>query len=176
MPECQLDINVLKQKESANPQYNRIPAAPAHRMSEEVRELLQPCKNLVGGIIHACHRLMTEFGYISDENQWLLADIFNLSKAEVSGIISFYHDFKTTPQPPRKIRICAAESCQANQVRQLIQDVQNHLGKTIPCHTSDDQIAIDFCYCLGLCPLGPAIEVDGNPIAYATSEQVIRYL
>lgn len=146
-------------------------------MSEaHVRELIQPCKNLVGGIIHACHRIMGEFGYINQDNQVLLADVFNLSKAEVSGIISFYHDFKTEPQPPRKIRICAAEACQANRARQLIADLQHHLGDVIPCHTLDGNVAIDFTYCLGLCPLGPAVEIDGKLMANATLDQVIKSL
>lgn len=164
-------------KEVVNRQYNRNPTRASHYMSEaEVRELLQPCTNLVGGIIHACHRLMAEFGYISDENQWLLADIFNVSKAEVSGIISFYHDFKTTPQPPRKIRICAAEACQANQARNLIQQVEHHIGQSIPCEVKSSNVSLSYAYCLGLCPIGPAIEIDGQIVANATSETVLRSL
>ncbi|MCY4129981.1 MAG: NAD(P)H-dependent oxidoreductase subunit E [Gammaproteobacteria bacterium] len=146
-------------------------------MSEaEVRELLQPCTNLVGGIIHACRRLMKEFGYISADQKRILSDIFNLSVAEVSGIISFYHDFKTTPQPPNTLRICTAEACQANRSRDLIKAVESHLGSTIPCQTVDGMTAVSFVYCLGLCPNGPAVEINGQILSNASTEQVLSHL
>ena len=146
-------------------------------MSEaEVRELLQPCTNLVGGIIHACHRLMAEFGYISDDQKRLLADIFNLSVAEVSGIISFYQDFKTSPQPPKTLRICTAEACQANRSRELVEAVEQHLGSKIPCHSKDGSTAVSFVYCLGLCPLGPAVEINGRLVVNANSDRVLAEL
>ena len=142
----------------------------------EVRELLQPCTNLVGGIIHACRRLMGEFGYISSDQINILADIFNLSVAEVSGIISFYHDFKTTPQPPNRVRICTAEACQANRSRELVRAVETHLGSTIPCQTIDGMTAVSFVYCLGLCPNGPAVEINGKLLSNASTEQVLTHL
>ena len=142
----------------------------------QVRELLQPCTNLVGGIIHACHRLMREFGYISAEQKCILADIFNLSVAEVSGIISFYHDFKTTPQPPNTLRICTAEACQANRARDLVSAVESHLKSSIPCQSLDGQTAVSFVYCLGVCPNGPAVEINGQLVSNATPEQVIANL
>ena len=142
----------------------------------EVRELLLPCSNLVGGIIHACRRLMNEFGYISAEQKRILADIFNLSIADVSGIISFYHDFKTTPQPPNSLRICTAEACQANRSRELIKTIETHLGSTIPCQTVDGMTAVSFVYCLGLCPNGPAVEINGQLVSNASAEQVLSHL
>ena len=146
-------------------------------MSEaEVRELLQPCTNLVGGIIYACHRLMREFGYISVDQKHILADIFNLSVAEVSGVISFYHDFKTEPQPSKLLRICTAEACQANRSRDLVAAVESHLGSTIPCQTADGETTVSFVYCLGLCPNGPAVEINGQLVSNATADQVLSHL
>ncbi len=157
--------------------YNRRNADFHPFMSEaEVRELLQPCTNLVGGIIHACRRLMQEFGYISDDQKCILADIFNLSVAEVSGVISFYHDFKTTPQPPNTLRICTAEACQANRSRDLIKAVEAHLGSSIPCQTVDGMTTVSFVYCLGLCPNGPAVEINGQLVSNASTEQVLTHL
>ena len=147
------------------------------RMSEaEVRELLQPCINLVGGIIHACHRLMAEVGFIGVEHTRLLANIFNLSVAEVSGIISFYHDFKTSPQPAKTLRICTAEACQANQSRALVTAIEAHIGASIPCHTPNGVTAVSPVYCLGLCPLGPVVEINGELFANATTALVLAAL
>ena len=142
----------------------------------DVRALIEPCTKLVGGVLHACHRLMAEFGYISEENNSVIAQVFNLSEAEVRGIISFYHDFKTEPQPPQSIKICRAESCQANRVRDLIHSVEEHLGKTIPCKTDNGLVSVDFVYCLGLCPQGPAAMIDGELVASVTAQQVISRL
>ena len=158
-------------------QYNRrIPDTRLSMSEAEVRELLQPCKNLVGGIIHACRRLMSQFGYISADHKHILADIFNLSVAEVSGIISFYHDFKTTPQPPNTLRICTAEACQANRSRDLVRAIEAHLGSTIPCQTVDGMTAVSFVYCLGLCPNGPAVEINGRLVSNASADQLIANL
>ena len=140
------------------------------------RELIQPCTQLVGGIIHACHRLMREYGHISEENQHLLADVFNLSKAEVSGIISFYHDFKTTPQSQRKLSICNAEACQANGSRQLVRAVEQHINAKIPHTVQEPNVSIDFAYCLGLCPNGPAAKLNNQLFSNVSLDQLIPYL
>lgn len=143
---------------------------------KDVRALVEPCTKLVGGLMHACHRLMAEFGHISSENREILANIFNLSHAEIRGFISFYHDFKTEPQPHRSIKICRAEACQAKNVRKMIDDIESHLRSSIPCNSKDDSTRIEFVYCLGLCPLGPAALFDGQVRAPVNSKQVIEQL
>ena len=142
----------------------------------DLRTLIEPCTNLVGGVLHACHRVMSEVGYISEESSALIADVFNISQAEIKGIISFYHDFKTTPQPPKSIKICRAESCQANGVRNLIKELENHLGDEIPCNTRNSLCSLDFTYCLGICPMGPAAMVDGQLVANVTAGELIEQL
>ncbi|MCE2405896.1 MAG: NAD(P)H-dependent oxidoreductase subunit E [Pseudomonadales bacterium] len=119
---------------------------------------------------------MREFGYISVDQKHILADIFNLSVAEVSGVISFYHDFKTEPQPSKLLRICTAEACQANRSRDLVAAVESHLGSKIPCQTADGETTVSFVYCLGLCPNGPAVEINGQLVSNATADQVLSHL
>ncbi len=146
-------------------------------MSEaEVRELLLPCTKLVGGIIHACHRLMHEFGYISDVQTRILADVFNLSVAEVKGTISFYHDFRTAPPPRNRIRICRAEACQANRVDTLVAKIEKCVKRAIPCTSLDGHTEISYVYCLGLCAIGPAAEINGKLMAPVSAEQLLAHL
>ena len=142
----------------------------------DVKELIRPCTNLVGGLMKACHRIMDQFGWISDTNIDTLADSFNLSRAEVVGFIGFYHDFKTEPQPPKTIKICRAEACQANRVRRLIDAVERRLGAKIPCHTADSLVTVEYVYCLGLCAQGPAAMIDGKLIANISAEQILEQL
>lgn len=142
----------------------------------DARELIQPCTKLVGGIIHACHRLMREYGYISQENQNTLAEVFNISKAEISGIISFYHDFKTTPQPPRKLSICGAEACQANGSRQLVKSLEDHLNTKLPYKSPEGNLSIDLIYCLGLCPNGPAAKLNNQLMSNVSLAQLLPHL
>ncbi|MYD42869.1 MAG: NADH-quinone oxidoreductase subunit E [Gammaproteobacteria bacterium] len=146
-------------------------------MSEtELRELIKPCLKLAGGIIHACHAVMDSIGYIDRDSKRIIADVFNLSIAEVSGIVSFYHDFKTEPQPPKQLRICMAEACQANQARKLVAAIEQNLHTKIPCHTANGETAIGFTYCLGICPNGPAVTIDGKLLANASATEVLANL
>lgn len=119
---------------------------------------------------------MDTLGYIDTDAKRVLADVFNVSVAEVSGIVSFYHDFKTEPQPPKKLRICIAEACQANRARDIVAVVEHKLRSKIPCRTSDGETAVSFTYCLGICPNGPAVEINGKLRARATAAEVLAEL
>ena len=138
----------------------------------ELRSRIEQLRHKAGGIMRACHYVMREFGFISQENSELIADVFNVSRAEVRGVISFYHDFRTTPQPAVKVRICQAEACQSLGSRKLTEEVESHLGLPIGDVPQDGQTGLEPVYCLGLCALGPAAEVSGKLISRATLESI----
>ena len=138
----------------------------------DLRPHIEPLRHQTGGIIKACHRVMHEFGFISQENAELIADVFNVSKAEVRGVISFYHDFRTSPQPAVRIRICQAEACQSMGSRKLTAEVEHYLGFSIGETPEDSQTAFEPVFCLGLCALGPAAEVGEKLVTRATLEGI----
>ena len=121
--------------------------------------------NRVGGVLQALRDVVLEQGHIGRGDEHVVADVFNLSQAEVRGIVSFYHDLKTTPQPPVTVKVCQAEACQAVGGRELTKRVQTHLG--VDLGDANERVALEAVYCLGLCAQGPSMMVGERPVARA---------
>lgn len=100
------------------------------------------------------------YSYISEEAIRQVADELNLSRAEVHGVVSFYHDFRTEPPGKRVIKICQAESCQAMGGRELTSHAEKKLGVSMNQTTDDGEITLEPVYCLGNCACSPAIMID----------------
>ena len=109
--------------------------------------------------------LAIEFGYIDEEAIPDLAAIYELSKAEVLGVISYYSDFRRSSPGKHILRICQAEACQAAGGRELTRHATKKLGVKLNETSPDDQITLEAVYCLGLCATGPALEIDGKRLA-----------
>ena len=126
----------------------------------------------VGGLIHALNWLKGEYGYI--DSSWIptIAEAFNISQAEVRGVISFYHDFKLKPPAAHTIKICQAEACQSLGARQLTKDIEAKFGINLGARTSDNRVELEAIYCLGLCAVGPSVQVDDKLIARATPDSI----
>jgi formate dehydrogenase subunit gamma len=108
-------------------------------------------------LIEILHDLQDEMGHVPEASLPVIAKALNLSRAEVYGVLTFYHDFHTKPQARHVIRMCAAESCQSMGARELIA-LAEKLAK-------GRKIEIEKVYCLGLCATSPALMVDGAPRA-----------
>ena len=121
--------------------------------------------NRVGGVLQALREVVLEQGHIERSDEHVVADVFNLSQAEVRGIVSFYHDLKTTPQPPVTVKVCQAEACQSVGGRALTERVEAHLG--VELGDANDRVALEPVYCLGLCAQGPSMMVGQRPVARA---------
>ena len=128
--------------------------------------------NRVGGVLQALRDVVLEQGHIGRADEHVVADVFNLSQAEVRGIVSFYHDLKTTPQPPVTVKVCQAEACQAVGGRELTKRVQTHLG--IDLGDANERVALEPVYCLGLCAQGPSMMVGERPVARADQCDLAR--
>ena len=100
------------------------------------------------------------YSYISEEAIRLIAEELNLSRAEVHGVVSFYHDFRTQPPGRRVIKICQAESCQAMGSRELTSHAEEKLGIDLSQTTDDGEVTLEPVYCLGNCACSPAVMVD----------------
>ncbi len=128
----------------------------------EARQVIEQFTGLKGGLMEALHGLQHAFGFIPKPSYDLLADVFNLSKAEIYGVKSFYHDFKSEPQGHHVIQICQAESCQARGSRALTRHVQELLGIKLGQTTHDGHFTLEAVYCLGNCAVSPNITFDGK--------------
>lgn len=129
----------------------------------EARQVIARFTALKGGLMEALHGLQHAFGYIPAESYDLLAEAFNLSRAEVYGVKSFYHDFRSEPAGRHIIQICQAESCQAMGSRVLTTHAQEILGIKLGQTTQDKNFTLEAVYCLGNCAVSPNITMDGKP-------------
>jgi formate dehydrogenase subunit gamma len=107
--------------------------------------------------------LLDRFGYVDKDIVPVIADALNLSRAEVHGTISFYHDFRSHPPGRHVIKLCRAEACQSRGSAALQAEIKDLLGVDWHGTSSDGAITLEPVFCLGLCANGPAALVDGEP-------------
>jgi formate dehydrogenase subunit gamma len=114
-------------------------------------------KDQPGALMLILHEVQDRFGYVPRECVPAIAHALNLSRAEVHGVVTFYHDFR--PQPPGRnvIRLCRAESCQAMGAVALAEHVRGRLGVGFGETTRDGNFTLEAVYCLGNCGCSPAI-------------------
>ena len=111
------------------------------------------------------HALQEVFGYVPKACDAMIADTLNLSRAEVHGIISFYHDFRRAPPGRHVLKLCRAEACQSRGATAQSEQLLTELGIAWGGTTADGALTIEPTYCLGLCACGPAALLDGEPLA-----------
>ena len=141
------------------------------RALTRIRELEQ----LPGALLPVLHALQEEFGYIDPEAIPLVAEALNLSKADVHGVVSFYHDFRKSPPGRHVLRICRAEACQSMGCEALVDHVEKRLGVRLGETTADRSFTVEAVYCLGNCALSPSAMLDGKPYG-RVSPQVADFL
>jgi formate dehydrogenase subunit gamma len=126
--------------------------------------LISGLSGLQGATLPILHALQGEFGYVDQRAVPLIADALNLSRAEIHGAVSFYHDFKSAPRGRHVLKICRAEACQAMGVEKLV-DRLAIAHRLEPGGTSaDGGLTIEAVYCLGNCALSPSALLDGEPL------------
>jgi formate dehydrogenase subunit gamma len=117
-----------------------------------------------GAMLPMLHALQGAFGYIHAEAVPMIGDALNLTRAEVHGVVSFYHDFRRGPPGRHVLRLCRAEACQSLGADALAAHVRRHLGVDWHDTTSDGAITLEPVFCLGLCAIGPSAMLDGAPL------------
>jgi formate dehydrogenase subunit gamma len=132
---------------------------------ERAREIVVAHAHLDGPAIPILHALQEEFGFIADEAVPLIASVLNLSRAEVHGVLTFYHDFRRQPAGRHVLKICRAEACQSMGAVQVADEALRREGLDWGGTTSDGALTIEPVYCLGLCACAPAALYDDEPVA-----------
>tara|TARA_R110002049_G_scaffold29984_10_gene102263 strand:+ start:64 stop:525 length:462 start_codon:yes stop_codon:yes gene_type:complete len=118
-----------------------------------------------GGLMPALHAIQQELGYIPADTYPAIAAALNVSTAEVHGVVSFYHDFRSEPAGRKVVQICQAESCQACGGRELTAHAEQRLGIAMGETRADGEVTLQAVYCLGNCACSPAIAIDEQSYA-----------
>lgn len=124
--------------------------------------IVQQKKSLDGALMPILHALNDEFGYVDASVVPVIADELNLSRAEVHGVLTFYHDFRKEPAGRHVVKVCRAEACQSMAGRELEEHIKRHLKVELGATTADKRITFEAVYCLGLCACAPSMMVDGK--------------
>ena len=134
---------------------------------QKLSEIIADHAGREGPLIPILHDIQEEFGCVDEQAEQAIAGALNLTRAEVHGVVSFYHDFKPKADPRPVVQICRAESCKSRGVENLIADAEKAAGTRVKLHT---------VYCLGLCSSGPNARVGDKLHARLDSAKLVKLI
>ena len=129
-----------------------------------------------GATLPILHAIQAKFGHVPNEALPILAKALNLTRAEVYGIVTFYHDFRRHPPGRHVLRLCRAEACQSRGGDELADAMRRELEIDWHATTTDGTVTLQPVYCLGLCATGPAAMLDGTPLARLDAARLTEIL
>jgi len=116
-----------------------------------------------GGLMPLLHAVQDALGYVPPESLPVIAKAMGLSRAEVHGVVSYYHHFKHSPPGAHRLELCRAEACQSMGADALLAHAEAQLGCSLHGRSKDGQVELQAVYCLGLCASAPSLLLDGQP-------------
>jgi formate dehydrogenase subunit gamma len=144
---------------------NDRPHAAPHWNAGRADAIIARHARLEGALLPILHALQDEFGCVPPEAVPAIAEALNISRAEVHGVISFYHDFRSAPPGRHVLKLCRAEACQSMGADRLAARLLAELGLAWGGTTGDGSLTVEPVFCLGLCACAPAGLLDGEPLA-----------
>jgi formate dehydrogenase subunit gamma len=139
--------------------------------TEAVRTIAAAHRHEPGGLLPALHAIQDAFGHVPPSSVPAIAAEFNLSRAEVHGVITYYHHFRSEPPARHVMQICRAEACQAMGADALVAHAEQRLGCSMHGRSADGRITLEPVYCLGLCASSPSLSVDDEVHARITPQR-----
>jgi formate dehydrogenase subunit gamma len=133
--------------------------------AKRVEGIVAAHAHLEGPLLPILHAIQAEVGFIPRDAIPVVAHALNLTRAEVYGVVSFYHDFRAQPAGRRVVRLCRAEACQSMGANALAAKVLKHFAIGWGETSADGAVTIEPVYCLGFCAVSPAALIDGEPHA-----------
>lgn len=127
--------------------------------NRDVEGIIEEMKGLPGALLPMLHAIQEAEGYIDPQRVPAIASALNLSRAEVHGVISFYHHFHSQPTGRHVVQVCRAEACQAVGARALENHISEKLDLSMGETSADGQITLEPVYCLGNCACGPSVQI-----------------
>ena len=131
-------------------------------LQEIVEAAVNANRDRVGALLPVLHAIQDKLGHVPPDAVPMIAKALNLSRAEVHGVISFYHDFRTEPPGEHIVHLCRAEACQAMGARELEQHARERLGVGYGQTTADGLFTLEPVYCLGNCACAPSIRINDD--------------
>ena len=126
--------------------------------------IIQELKGLEGPLLPILHGIQEEFGHVPQVALPVIAEALNISRAEVHGVVTFYHDYRSHPAGRHVLKVCQAESCQSMGSDAIAAKLKQLLGIGFHETTRDGSVTLEPVYCLGLCACSPAAMLDGEVI------------
>jgi len=139
--------------------------------SDTVRRIVEDMKGRPGPLIEVLHSVQAALGYVPPDAVPILADALNLSRAEVHGVVTFYHFFRETPPGRHTVSLCRAEACQSMGADELAEHAKDRLGVDFHETTRDGTFSLEPVFCLGNCACSPAAMIDGRLYGRLTPER-----
>jgi formate dehydrogenase subunit gamma len=136
-----------------------------------VSAAVQKYADTPGGLLPLLHEIQADLGYVPKDSVALIAKGMGLSRAEIHGVISFYHDFHYQPRGQKTIHLCRAEACQAMGSRKLEAHVKSRLGIEYGGTTPDGRFSLEPVYCLGNCACSPSIRIGDDVFARVDADR-----
>ena len=134
-------------------------------MARRISAIAQPFAHDRGALLPLLHAVQEEMGHVPDTAVPHVAEALNLSRADVHGVLTFYHDFRRMPAGSHVIKLCRAEACQARGGAAIELAATKRLGVAMGATRGDGRLTLEAIYCLGLCATGPNALVDGRPVS-----------
>ena len=135
--------------------------------TETVRRLAEQHADERGALMVVLHAVQSEVGHIDRSDVEAIADVLNLSIADVHGVVSFYKDFRTEPSPEHTVHLCRAEACQSVGAEALYADARRAFA-------GRQDVEVDAVFCLGTCSLGPSGMIDGRLHGRLSPQRLLR--
>ncbi len=123
-------------------------------------------------LLEILHDVQSALGFVPEAALPVLAEVLNLSRAEVHGVATFYHDFRAKPAGRHVLKLCRAEACQSMGGEALVERAEAHLGIACGETSADGRVTLEPIYCLGLCATAPSAMIDGRIVGRMTSERL----
>ena len=127
-----------------------------------IRSIVDDLRSLEGPLLPILHEIQEQFGYVPQEALPVISEELNLSRAEVHGVVTFYHDYRDHPAGRHVLKLCRAEACQSMGGDALAKRIKALLGIDFHQTTLDGSVTLEPVYCLGLCACAPAAMLDGE--------------
>ncbi|HTI66632.1 MAG TPA: formate dehydrogenase subunit gamma [Caulobacteraceae bacterium] len=143
---------------------------------DRAAEIIDPYLSRPGALLPILHALQHAFGHVPAAAVPIVAEALNLSRADVHGVVTFYHDFRSELPGRRVLKLCQAEACQARGGRAIAAQAQARLGVALGETTADGAVTLEAIYCLGLCASGPSALLDERPVARLDAAGLDRLL
>lgn len=140
--------------------------------AERAAAIIAEFDGMKGSTLPILHEVQHTFGFVPQAVIPMIANALNLSRAEVYGTVTFYHEFRQELPGRHVIKICQAEACQSNGVEALTERAEKRLGVKLGETTPDRRVTIEPIYCLGLCANGPSCQVDDRMVGRLTEEKL----